>query len=245
MSGNSLNEHFVDSLKPSSQMGGDVPCRYITRGGFVAIVVAGGFSGPVVVAQPTLPPGALEQFQEVIGNRVEAVTILGGDYAAAGGIYTFRTGSLVDLSITKIGGGGAVASPRPLGLAGMEWAPVLQGNLGMVSAVNMFETGYLDGNKMLYDTLSAAGGGGVAFYFTEHLSLSPTIAGIYGSWTPGQSCRRSNWITNGDGDAQPLSSVPARRSIIPRALKVPLRSSALTAILQPWRISWMWMCPWV
>ena len=157
-----------------------LPRGALTRGPFFVIVVAGGFSAPVAMAQPTLPPNALEQFQEVIGNRVEAVTILGGDYAAAGGIYTFRTGSLADLSITKIGGGGAVASPRPLGLGGLEWAPVLEGNLGMVSAVNTFETGYLAGNKMIYDTLSVAGGGGVAFYFTEHLSLSPTIGGIYG-----------------------------------------------------------------
>jgi hypothetical protein len=131
-------------------------------------------------AQPTLPPDALQQFQKVIGNRVEAVTILGGDYAAAGGIYTFRGGSLADLSITKIGGGGEVASPKPLGLGSLEWAPVLQGNLGMVSAVNTFQTGYLAGNKMTYDTLAVAGGGGLAIFFTEHLSLSPTISGMYG-----------------------------------------------------------------
>jgi hypothetical protein len=116
----------------------------------------------------------------VIGNRVEAVTILGGDYAAAGGIYTFRSGSLADLSITKVGGVGAVASPRPLGLCRLEWAPVLQGNFGLVSAVNTFETGFLKGNKMTYDTLALAAGGGVAIYLTERLSLAPTISGMYG-----------------------------------------------------------------
>src|SRR5262249_18446186 len=105
---------------------------------------------------------------------------LGGDYAAAGGIYTFRGGSLADLSISKVGGGGAVASPSPLGLGGLAWAPVLQGNLGMVSAVNTFQTGYLAGNKMTYDTLAVAVGAGVAIHFTKHLSLSPTISGIYG-----------------------------------------------------------------
>jgi hypothetical protein len=139
-----------------------------------------GLSGVAALAQPALPPQALQQFQQVIGNRVEAVSILGGDYAAAGGIYTFRSGSLADLSITKIGGGGAVASPRPLGLGSLQWAPVLQGNLGLVSAVNTFETGYLAGNRTTYDTLAIAAGGGVAIYFTEHLSLSPTITGMYG-----------------------------------------------------------------
>jgi len=133
-----------------------------------------------IFAQPILPPDALGQFQRVIGNRVEAVTILGGDYGAAGGVYTFRGGNLVDLSIAKIGGGGEVASPRPLGLGSLQWAPVLQGNLGMVSAENRFQTGYLEGNRMNYDTLALEAGGGVAIYFNEHLSLVPTISGIYG-----------------------------------------------------------------
>ena len=131
-------------------------------------------------AQPALPADAIQQFQQVIGNRVEAVSILGGDYSAAGGVYTFRGGSLADLSISKIGGGGEVASTRPLGLGSLEWAPVLLGNVGMVSAVNQFKTGYLEGNRMNYDTLAMEAGGGVSLYLTEHLSLSPTISGIYG-----------------------------------------------------------------
>ena len=32
-----------------------------------------------------VPPPAVEQLQQVVGNRIEAVSILGGDYAAAGG----------------------------------------------------------------------------------------------------------------------------------------------------------------
>ena len=127
-----------------------------------------------------VPPQAVEQLQQVVGNRIEAVSILGGDYAAAGGVYTFRGGTLADLSISKIGGGGEVASTKPLGLGSLEWAPVLQGNVGMVSARNQFKTGFLAGNDMNYDTLALAAGGGVAIYFTEHLSLSPTISGMYG-----------------------------------------------------------------
>ena len=131
-------------------------------------------------AQPVLPPGALQQFQEAVGNRIEAVSILGGDYSAAGGIYTFRGGSLADLSISKIGGGGEVASPKPLGLGSVQWAPVLQGNVGMVSAANTFRTGYLAGNQMKYDTLALELGAGAAFYLTDDLSLAPTLSGIYG-----------------------------------------------------------------
>jgi hypothetical protein len=167
----------VDSVRSQDLTAAHLPIR---QGGFLVALAAGGFSTPLALAQPVLPPDALEQFQHVIGNRVEAVSILGGDYAAAGGVYTFRGGSLADLSISKVGGGGAVASPWPLGLGDLEWAPVLQGNLGMVSAVNTFKTGYLEGNKMTYDTLAVAAGAGVVIYFTEHLSLSPTISGIYG-----------------------------------------------------------------
>lgn len=144
----------------------------------MALVV--GLASLTAAAQSTLPPNALERFQTVVGNRVEAVSILGGDYAAAGGVYTFRGGNLADLSIGKLGGGGEVAAPRPLGLGDLEWAPVLQGNLGMVSAENQFTTGYLAGNRMIYHTLAIQGGGGVAFYLTENLRLTPTLSGIYG-----------------------------------------------------------------
>jgi hypothetical protein len=147
----------------------------------VGLIGAGAsFPGPLALAQPTLPPEALHRFEQAIGNRVEAVSILGGDYAAAGGIYTFRGGSLADLSISKIGGGGEVASPKPMGLGALRWAPVLQGNVGMVSALNTFQTGYAAGNQMKYDTFAAAAGAGIAVYFTDHLSLSPTISGMYG-----------------------------------------------------------------
>ena len=134
----------------------------------------------VVFSQPILPPDALGQFQQVVGNRIEAVSILGGDYAAAGGVYSFRGGSMADLSITKIGGSGLVASPKPLGLGNLQWAPVLQGNLGMVSVENRFKTGYLEGNQMNYDTLAIEAGGGVAIFLTDNLSLTPTLSGIYG-----------------------------------------------------------------
>src|ERR1017187_7706939 len=131
-------------------------------------------------AQPVLPPDLVQQIQQVVGDRIEAVSILAGDYAAAGGIYTFRGGTLADLSITKVGGGGEVASPKPLGLGSLEWAPVLLGNVGLVSANNTFQTGYLAGNQMTVDTLAIEAGFGVAIFFTEHLSLSPTLSGIYG-----------------------------------------------------------------
>jgi hypothetical protein len=146
----------------------------------VAFVALMAFAGASVFAQPVVPPQAVQQFESVIGNRVEAVTILGGDYGAAGGIYTFRGGDVANVSIAKIGGGGNVAEPRPLGESGLKWAPVLEGNLGHISAVNEFRTGYLQGNESVYDVTAVQGGGGARFYFTDHLSLAPAISGIYG-----------------------------------------------------------------
>jgi hypothetical protein len=144
------------------------------------LAAAAALSVLLAIAQPVIPADALQEFQQVVGNRVEAVSILGGDYAAAGGVYTFRGGNIADLSISKIGGSGKVTSLRPLGVGDLEWAPVLQGNLGMVSAVNTFKTGYLAGNQMTYDTLAIEAGGGAAFYLTKQLCLTPTISGIYG-----------------------------------------------------------------
>lgn len=140
----------------------------------LALLVCGSTLAQVV------PETAVTQLQHAIGSRIEALTILGGDYASAGGIYTFRGGRLADLSMVKIGGGGDVTSASPLGLGGVEWAPVLEGNLGNLSAENQFQTGYLKGNGAHFDTAVVQGGAGVRFYFTENLSLAPTLSGIYG-----------------------------------------------------------------
>jgi hypothetical protein len=135
---------------------------------------------PALKAQPVVPPQAVQQFQQVIGNRTEAAVILGGDYGAMGGIYTFRGGNLAELDVSKVGGGGDVAAQRLLGLGGLEWAPVLQGNLGHLTANNDFSTGFLRGNTSVYDIWAVEAGGGARFYFNDHWSLAPTVSGIYG-----------------------------------------------------------------
>jgi hypothetical protein len=39
---------------------------------------------------PVVPPDAVEQFRYVIGSRIEAMTVLGGDIGAAGSYYAFH-----------------------------------------------------------------------------------------------------------------------------------------------------------
>lgn len=148
--------------------------------GRFAVFMAFGLACAAGWAQPFVPLEAVQQLQSAVGDRVEAVSILAGDYSAAGGLYTFRGGTLANVSISKLGGGGEVAAPRALGVGGLQWAPVLLGNVGYVDAKNEFRTGFLAGNEMTYHTLALAGGGGAAFYLTDHLSLVPTLSGMYG-----------------------------------------------------------------
>src|SRR5258705_13847337 len=80
--------------------------------------------------QAALTPAQINGFRNDIGNRVEAATILGGDYGVGGG--TFNSGSgpnNVDLNISKFGGSGDVGSPKPLGNLDIGWQPRLQGSM--------------------------------------------------------------------------------------------------------------------
>ncbi len=131
-------------------------------------------------AQPVPPDDIIDQLEHVTEQRIEAVTILGGDNGAVGGFYKFKTNDDIDLNITKLGGCGTVAPPRPLGLDNIKWAPVLKGNLGYMTANYSYNSGYLEGNSNYYDNYFAELGAGARFYFTEHLSTAPVVSFIYG-----------------------------------------------------------------
>ena len=129
-------------------------------------------------ARAQVPPQAVAQLEAVISARVETGTVLGGDQSAASGIYTFRGGSVAELGISKIGGGGEVTAPMPLG--DFQWAPILLGNVGNMNAENRYDTGYLAGNGMNFDTYGVQAGGGGRLYFTDQFSVAATFSGIYG-----------------------------------------------------------------
>jgi hypothetical protein len=111
------------------------------------------------------------------------MTVLGGDFGAAGGAYAFRGNSKADMSIAKLGGGGIVAEPMLLGVGDLKWSPIVQGNIGSAKTENRFKTGYLQGNINTYSLLAIEFGGGARIFITDNLSISPTISGIYSHTT--------------------------------------------------------------
>lgn len=142
-------------------------------------------------ALPDPSPEIIDQLEQATEQRIEAVTILGGDNGAVGGFYEFKTNDNIDLRITKLGGCGTVAHPRALGSGSIKWAPILKGNLGYMTANYNYKSGYLEGNSNYYDNYFAELGAGARFYFTEHLSTAPVISFIYGhtdnKFKPGNS----------------------------------------------------------
>ena len=148
--------------------------RYHRFATALGLLLLGAFS-----TSAQLPPDVVSRLQNTIGSRIEAMTILGGDYGVAGATYNADNNDL-DISISKFGGMGDVGDPRPLGDSGLKWQPRLQGNMGYLTTERDFDTGLLAGDKSENSSFAIQFGGGARFWFTEHLSLTPTIMGMYG-----------------------------------------------------------------
>ena len=122
-----------------------------------------------------LDPSAIRSIQ---ADRVEAATILGGDFGIAGASYRDDNKNTIDIS--KFGGSGDVGDPKPLFDSGIKWQPRVQGNMGYLVGKNTFRSGDLEGDTSKYFTYAIQFGGGARFWFNEHLSLAPTLMGMYG-----------------------------------------------------------------
>ncbi len=129
-----------------------------------------------------LPPNAAAEFKEVVGNRIEAFTVLGGDYGVSGATLktTDNNERKVDVSINKFGGSGDYGDPMPLGETGLKWQPVIQGSMGYLVAQNTFNSGPLETDVSKYKTYAIQFGGGARFWLDEHLNFAPTLMGMYG-----------------------------------------------------------------
>ena len=129
-----------------------------------------------------LTPAEINEFRNTIGNRVEAATILGGDYGVGGGTFSSGAGNKnADVNITKFGGSGDVGAPQPLGNLNIGWQPRLQGNMGYLTAKNTYNgSSQLAGDKNENDTFAIQFGGGARFWFDDSFSIAPTFMGMYG-----------------------------------------------------------------
>jgi hypothetical protein len=127
----------------------------------------------------------------LIGNRVEALTILGGDFGISGGDYGFPN---VAMDVSKFGGSGDVGDPQKLGDLDIGWQPRLQGSMGYVDAKAHVNSGPLKGGTSELRTFAIQFGIGARFWLTNHLSLAPTLTGMYG--------RTSNEYTPTSGVSQ-------------------------------------------
>jgi solitary outer membrane autotransporter-like beta-barrel protein len=131
-----------------------------------------------------------------IGSRVEALTILGGDFGLAGGSYRFDGSNSAEIDVSKFGGAGDVGDPRKMGDSGIAWQPRLQGSMGYVDATSNLHTGLLAGGTNEFKTFAIQFGAGARFWLDDHFSLAPTLTGMFGhtssEFTPGTTSMQAN-----------------------------------------------------
>ncbi len=136
---------------------------------------------PVMPVQAQLTPAEINYFRNTIGNRIEAATILGGDYGIGGGAYASTANhNDANINVIKFGGSGEIGSPKPLGDLDIGWQPRVQGSMGYLTANNKFQTGLLDDDTTEFKTFAIQIGGGARFWLSDHFSIAPTVMGMYG-----------------------------------------------------------------
>ncbi len=137
------------------------------------------------IARAQISPGQAAGIRNAIGARVEALTILGGDFGLSDGNFHSSGGLLpgsgadTDTRVTKVGGDGDVGDPEPLGDLGVGWQPRLQGNMGYLESANHLRAP-LSGDTNEINTSAIEFGGGARFWTSGSLSFAPTVMALYG-----------------------------------------------------------------
>jgi hypothetical protein len=149
-------------------------------------------SMPVVSVLPStgfgqITPAVANQIRSGIEDRIEALTILGGDFGLSDGIFRSHgpfdpldSNTEVKSDVTKFGGSGDVGDPQPLGDLGISWQPRLQGNMGYLDSKYEYGAGLLAGDTSKVTMYGIEFGGGARFWFGDSFSLAPTLMGLYG-----------------------------------------------------------------
>lgn len=138
-------------------------------------------------ARCQITPAQANDIRTGIENRVEALTILGGDFGLSDGTFNthdrLRPGQAsanVESRVTKAGGDGDIGDPQPLGDLNIGWQPRLQGNFGYLESNYLPLGGFRASDSSEYTTYAVEFGGGVRFWLNEHFSVAPTVMGLYG-----------------------------------------------------------------
>jgi hypothetical protein len=149
-----------------------------------------------------ITPEQASQVRNAIGNRVEALTILGGDYGIAAasfrstGKFTFGESADASVTVTKLGGAGDIGDPQPLGSLPVGWQPRLQGNMGWLDGTQHLHSDLLEGDSTEIKTYGIEFGGGARFWVTDRFSFAPTVMGLYGhtaeTYTANSAFMRAN-----------------------------------------------------
>jgi hypothetical protein len=138
-------------------------------------------------ARCQITPNQANEIRTGIENRVEALTIFGGDFGLSDGSFNTSAklqpgdGSAnVESHVTKAGGDGDIGDPQPLGDLNIGWQPRLQGNVGYLESRNLPRSGLRASDSSEYTTYAIEFGGGARFWFSDHFSMAPTLMGLYG-----------------------------------------------------------------
>lgn len=151
-----------------------------------------------------ITPDQANEIRNAIGNRVEALAILAGDYGITGGDFRttgkFQGDETIDaeMVVTKLGGAGDFGTPRPVGNLPVGWQGRLQGNMGYIEATNRLHSPLLEGDVNTFKEYAVEFGGGARLWLSDGLSLAPTVLGLYGhtvnSYTPNSPFMQTNFV---------------------------------------------------
>lgn len=136
-----------------------------------------------------IAPDQVRTVRASIANRIEALTILGGDFGFSGATLSL-SGALLPgeraderLSGTKFGGAGDIGDPEPLGTGRIAWQGRLQGDLGHLDWTDDLHSAPLVGDRSRFSANAIEFGGGARFWLGERLSIAPTFMGVFGHVT--------------------------------------------------------------
>ncbi len=156
----------------------------VRRGAASAVLLTALLPG---AARCQITPSQANEIRAGIENRIEALTILGGDFGLSDGTFMSngnqqpgRASSHVESDVTKGGGSGDVGDPRPLGKLNIGWQPLLQGNMGYLESENLPREGPRASDRSVFRTYAIEFGVGVRFWLSDHFSVAPTLSGLFG-----------------------------------------------------------------